>query len=140
MDDPEAKRAFDIYDSGGQGTLSKEDSVQALRVYGLNPTEADIQTIYSDFSSAEGFQLTDFGKLIEKCKATSKTNKEDVTKYFESFVRGEDGKADVRELKAALTGSGDALSDNEVDEAFSKFASEGKIDIREFVEAIFKVN
>lgn len=140
MDDPEAKRAFDIYDSNGQGTLSKEDSVQALRVYGLNPTEADILVIYGDFSSTEGFQLEDFGKLIEKCKATSRTNKEDVTKYFESFVKGEDRKADVRELKAALTGSGDALSNSEIDEAFSKFASEGRIDIYEFVEAIFRVN
>lgn len=115
MEENKEKSVFDIFDRGSADSISKEDTIQALRVYGLNPTEEELLELFAELESKTEFCFKDFSKLIKKCQKISKVTRETVAQFFETFNASGDGLVDAEELKAALMTSGDALNQDEID-------------------------
>ena len=85
MEEAKEKSVFDIFDRNANDSISKEDAVQALRVYGLNPTEDELAEIFAEHDPSSRFTFKNFCKLVKRCKQTSKVTKETVGQFLETF-------------------------------------------------------
>ena len=135
MEESPEKGVFDIFDRGRTGQISREDAVQGLRVLGLNPTEAEVGSLFENLGEQVSFE--EFTQLAKNCRKSSKTTKEEVAKFFESLEKREGDYVDLQELKTALMNSGDALSEAEIRQVFSKYEGSTRIKVSEFINEIF---
>ena len=137
------KDIFTLFDKKGQGSIAKAQFGDYLRAIGYNPTNAQIEEILSS-ASQDALSLDDIASLIESHQemldSTTNGKIEDFIKAFQVFDKENTGKVTVGDIRYMLTGLGDKLSDEEVDELLKgvEIDSDGGIDYKKFMEDILR--
>lgn len=137
------KDIFTLFDKKGQGSIAKPQFGDYLRAIGYNPTNAQIEEILSA-ASQDTLSLDDISSLIESHQemldSTTNGKIEDFIKAFQVFDKENTGKVTVGDIRYMLTGLGDKLSDEEVDELLKgvEIDSDGGIDYKKFMEDILR--
>ena len=136
------KDIFTLFDKNGQGSIPKDVVGDYLRAIGYNPTNKQVTEILS--GSGEALTLPEVEELVKKNEAmldaTTKGKLEDFVKAFQVFDKDNTGKVSVGDLRYMLTGLGEKLTDEEVDELLKgiEVDSEGQIDYKKFIEDVLR--
>ncbi|KAL3230095.1 Cell division control protein 4 [Nakaseomyces bracarensis] len=136
------KDIFTLFDKKGQGSIPKDVVGDYLRAIGYNPTNKQVADILS--GSGETLTLDEVEKLVSSHQdlldATTKGKVEDFVKAFQVFDKDNTGKVSVGDLRYMLTGLGEKLTDEEVDELLKgvEVDSEGMIDYKKFIEDVLR--
>lgn len=137
-----SKDIFTLFDKQAKGTIGKQQVGDYLRAIGYNPTNALVEEIVAN--SGEELSLSDLEKLVgeneEKLEQTTEGKVEDFVKAFQVFDKDNTGKVSPGDIRYLLTGLGERLSDEEVDELMKgvEVDSDGMIDYRKFVEDVLR--
>ncbi|CAL9732953.1 myosin light chain 1 [Monosporozyma unispora] len=138
------KDIFTLFDKKAQGSIGRDLVGDYLRAIGYNPTNKQVQDLVESQGNGEQFTLEQLEKLItdnqQLLDATTQGRLEDFVKAFQVFDKENTGKVTVGDLKYMLTGLGEKLSDDEVEELLKgvEVDSEGGIDYRKFIEDILR--
>ncbi|CAL9738441.1 myosin light chain 1 [Monosporozyma servazzii] len=138
------KDIFTLFDKKAQGSISRDLVGDYLRAIGYNPTNKQVQELVESQGNGEQFTLEQLEQLIadnqKLLDATTQGKLEDFVKAFQVFDKENTGKVTVGDLKYMLTGLGEKLSDDEVEELLKgiEVDSEGGIDYRKFIEDILR--
>eukprot|EP00095_Tigriopus_kingsejongensis_P012274 maker-scaffold577_size191314-snap-gene-0.34 protein:Tk12274 transcript:maker-scaffold577_size191314-snap-gene-0.34-mRNA-1 annotation:"striated muscle-like" len=110
----EFRRAFDLFDNDGSGTISSRELIQAMQNLNLKPREEEIQNIVRQIDSDSGgtIDFLEFLSLMgNKMKAMKK--EEDVVQVFRIFDRDRNGYITASELRFAMNQLGYPIDQNE---------------------------
>ncbi|KAJ2345355.1 myosin II light chain, partial [Coemansia sp. RSA 2618] len=140
----EFKEAFGLFDRTGHGKIPLSSLGTLLRALGQNPTEAEVQDITGELSSAddEGIDFERFVKIVMRPNGFSSANSEssfnEFVQAFQVFDRDGGGFISAGELRYVLTSLGEALSDAEVDELLKGVPMDkhGNINYEELVRTL----
>ncbi|AGO13126.1 AaceriAFL030Cp [[Ashbya] aceris (nom. inval.)] len=136
------KDIFTLFDKQAKGTISKSQLGDYLRAIGYNPTNALIQEIGSRLP--EQLTLEDIASVEQShakvLEATTEGRLEDFIKAFQVFDKENTGKVTVGDIRYMLTGLGERLTDDEVDELMKgvEVDSEGGVDYKKFIEDVLR--
>ncbi|CCK70896.1 Mlc1p KNAG_0F02310 [Huiozyma naganishii CBS 8797] len=135
------KDIFTLFDKKGEGAIGSPLVGDYLRAIGFNPTNQQVTELVG---SKGTFTFEELNGLVsgnqELLDATTRGKPDDFIKAFQVFDKANTGKVSVGDLRYMLTGLGEKLSDNEVDELLKgvEVDSEGGIDYRRFIEDILR--
>ncbi|KAL6939534.1 hypothetical protein ACO0RG_003376 [Hanseniaspora osmophila] len=135
------KDIFTLFDKKNEGKITQGQLGDFLRAVGYNPTNALVHELAGTSSS---FTLNEIDQLVLENKqvleATTQASVQDFMKAFQVFDKDGSGKISVGDLKYMLTGLGEKLNEDEVDEVLKGVESDqdGMIDYKKFVEDILK--
>lgn len=138
------KDIFTLFDKKAQGSIGRDLVGDYLRAIGYNPTNKQVHELVESQGNGEQFTLEQLEQLIadnQKLLDTTTQGKlEDFVKAFQVFDKENTGKVTVGDLKYMLTGLGEKLSDDEVEELLKgiEVDSEGGIEYRKFIEDILR--
>ena len=140
------KEKFLLFDEDGSGSISKEELGAAMRYMGLNPTEAEVQTMLDSLDEDGTCQLEfpEFLKLMSQIKnhdplsfdlSGQLTTKQiaEIQEKFLQFDDDQDGVIDKSELGAILRYMGQTPTDLELEDILSKLDEDGT-NVLEFPE------
>ncbi|CAG98263.1 Mlc1 [Kluyveromyces lactis] len=136
------KDIFTLFDKQAKGSISKAQVGDYLRAIGYNPTNALVEEVVA--SSGDELTLGDLEKLVkdneEKLEQTTQGKVEDFIKAFQVFDKDNTGKVSPGDIRYLLTGLGERLTDEEVDELMKgiEIDSDGLIDYKKFVEDVLR--
>ncbi|CDO95800.1 unnamed protein product [Kluyveromyces dobzhanskii CBS 2104] len=136
------KDIFTLFDKQAKGSISKAQVGDYLRAIGYNPTNALVEEVVA--SSGDELTLNDLEKLVkdneEKLEQTTQGKVEDFIKAFQVFDKDNTGKVSPGDIRYLLTGLGERLTDEEVDELMKgiEIDSDGLIDYKKFVEDVLR--
>jgi myosin regulatory light chain 12 len=112
------KESFTLLDKDGDGVISPEDLGAMLASLGLDSSPAAVQQHLA--SAPSPFNLASYlTHLSQHLGLLSPVA--DLLAAFEAFDENDDGTVDVEELKAALTGMGERMTQEDVDRALKGF-------------------
>ncbi|XBW34842.1 hypothetical protein QEN19_000409 [Hanseniaspora menglaensis] len=132
---------FTLFDKKNEGIISKEKVGDYLRAIGYNPSQQQINNILSS-SSKETFSFDALNQLVDEnnsiLQSTINKSYKDFVKAFKIFDTNQTGKIAIGDLKYMLTGLGEKLSYEEVDEILKGVSVDenGLIDYEEFIKEI----
>lgn len=132
---------FTLFDKKNEGIISKEKVGDYLRAIGYNPSEQQISNILSN-NTKESFSFNALNQLVDDnndvLQSTINKSYKDFLKAFKIFDTNQTGKIAIGDLKYMLTGLGEKLSYDEVDEILKGVSVDenGLIDYEEFVKEI----
>lgn len=136
------KDIFTLFDKQAKGMISKSQLGDYLRAIGYNPTNALIQEISVN---QPDYLTLDQIKSIEEfngrsLKATTEGRLDDFVKAFQVFDKNNTGKVTVGDIRYMLTGLGERLSDEEVDELMKgiEVGPDGTVDYKNFIEDVLR--
>lgn len=138
------KDIFTLFDKKGQGSISNQLFGDYLRAVGYNPTNQQTLDILSESKAEDSLTFDEITSIIEKNQdlltSTTEAKVEDFLKAFQVFDKDGSGKVSVGDLKYMLTGLGEKLSDEEVDELLKgvEIDNDGGIDYKKFIEDILR--
>lgn len=136
------KDIFTLFDKQAKGTISKNQLGDYLRAIGYNPTNSWVQKISTDLN--DQLSLDDINMLVSSNQSsldsTTHGKLEDFIKAFQVFDKENTGKVSIGHIRYMLTGLGERLSDEEVDELMKgvEVDSNGGIDYRKFIEDVLR--
>ncbi|EDO19442.1 hypothetical protein Kpol_1002p90 [Vanderwaltozyma polyspora DSM 70294] len=136
------KDIFTLFDKKGQGAIPSQLVADYLRAVGYNPTNQQTNDILSSSGSPDTLSFDQLSQLIEDNKdtleATTTAQVDDFIKAFQVFDKENTGKVSVGDLKYMLTGLGEKLSEQEVDELLKgvQIDQDGGIDYKKFIQDI----
>ncbi|KAH3903392.1 probable Myosin light chain 1 [Saccharomycodes ludwigii] len=139
------KDIFTLFDKKAQGTIPVTQLGDFLRAIGYNPTNSLVSDlIKKNFTNTNDISLNDIDNLITSNKAvlesTTNASVDDFIKAFQVFDKENTGKISIGDLKYMLTGLGERLNEDEVDELLKGVEStdDGMIEYRSFIDDILK--
>ncbi|CCC69925.1 hypothetical protein NCAS_0D03440 [Naumovozyma castellii] len=138
------KDIFTLFDKKGQGAISKELFGDYLRAIGYNPTNQQVSDILESAGVDSNLSLNEITKIVEdnqkELDATTQGKVEDFVKAFQVFDKENTGKVSVGDIRYMLTGLGEKLTDEEVDELLKgvEIDGEGQIDYKKFIEDVLR--
>lgn len=136
------KDIFTLFDKQAKGSISKVQVGDYLRAIGYNPTNALVEEIVAN--SGDEVTLSELESLVknneEKLEQTTQGKVEDFVKAFQVFDKDGTGKVTPGDIRYLLTGLGERLTDEEVDELMKgiEIDSDGLIDYKKFVEDVLR--
>ncbi|ORX90035.1 EF-hand [Basidiobolus meristosporus CBS 931.73] len=134
----EYKEVFSLHDIHGDGSIPPASVGQLLRTLGQNPTEAELNSIYSAF----GGKKIDFAVFLDILYRGGGANIESAYKsspdIFEVFNMDGSGLISIGELRYVLTTFGEQLTENEVEEFLHEVDKDnsGFVDYNAFVNLL----
>ncbi|CCH57979.1 hypothetical protein TBLA_0A01790 [Henningerozyma blattae CBS 6284] len=137
------KDIFTLFDKKGQGAISTQLFGDYLRAVGYNPTNQLTQDILKT-SSKDQLSFDDINLLIKENEksltATTDAKVDDFIKAFQVFDKENTGKVSVGDIRYMLTGLGEKLSDEEVDELLKgvQVDADGSVNYKKFIEDIIR--
>ncbi|CCD26709.1 Mlc1p NDAI_0I01400 [Naumovozyma dairenensis CBS 421] len=138
------KDIFTLFDKKGQGAISKELFGDYLRAIGYNPTNQQVNDILINGNASSSLTLEQISELVQanqaELDATTNGKVEDFIKAFQVFDKENTGKVSVGDIRYMLTGLGEKLTDEEVDELLKgiEIDGDGQIDYRKFIEDVLR--
>lgn len=144
------KDIFTLFDKKAQGAIDSSMVGDYLRAIGYNPTNKQVQDLIESHNNSSSvgndgtFTLDQLEQLIadnqQLLDSTTQGKVEDFIKAFQVFDKDNTGKVTVGDLKYMLTGLGEKLTDDEVEELLKgiEVDSDGGIDYRKFIEDILR--
>lgn len=136
------KDIFTLFDKQAKGAIPKQQLGDYLRAIGYNPTNQLVEEVSGE--AADELTLDDITGLISKNKdalqATTQGKVEDFIKAFQVFDKENTGKVTVGDIRYMLTGLGERLSDDEVDELLKgvEVDTNGGVDYKKFIEDVLR--
>ena len=140
------KEKFLLFDEDGSGSISKEELGAAMRYMGLNPTEAEVQSMLDSLDEDGTCQLEfpEFLKLMSQIKnhdplsfdLTGQLTTKQIAEIQEKFLQfddDQDGVIDKSELGAILRYMGQTPTDLELEDILLKLDEDGT-NVLEFPE------
>lgn len=137
------KDIFTLFDKKGCGSISNQQFGDYLRAIGYNPTNAQVGDILNG-TSGDVLTLDQITELISKNQelldATTTGKIDDFIKAFQVFDKENTGRVTIGDIRYMLTGLGEKLSDEEVDELLKgvEADADGSIDYKKFMEDILR--
>ncbi|KAH3854086.1 neo-calmodulin-like isoform X2 [Dreissena polymorpha] len=136
------RELFEAFDNDNSGSISIRELKKGLRCIGSNPSRQEIREIMNEMGVKKGQSINyqQFSNCMAKyCtdhpQTDKKTVENDLRKSFDMFDKDKSGFVEKEELRKVLTGLGEKLTPQEVDEMF-KVADkngDGRINKEEFV-------
>ena len=96
----EIKKAFDLFDTSGSGTIEKKELKVALYALGFTPSKDDLTKLIQDFSKDKSDRI-DFAEFLDIMitKMSEKDSATEIEKAFHLFDVDGDGKITFSDLK-----------------------------------------
>ncbi|XP_075240706.1 neo-calmodulin-like isoform X1 [Convolutriloba macropyga] len=156
-------QSFKFFDRNPEdNTIKQNELADALRCFGLNPTNQDVEQLTAEFdtnskrtfsskssssSSSSSSQAVcranvKYSSMIElsefismACEILAKHDPDRLKSAFDFFDVNRDGFISADELKKAMTENGDTMSDEEVQEMLDELDidNDNKINVHEFI-------
>lgn len=120
----EAKDAFDLFDSTGNGTIDIKELKVAIRALGFDPTREELRTIVAD-SDGNGTVTFDEFLQVVKAKMASRDPAEEIAKAFRLFDDDGSGKISFKNLKRVAKELGEDITDDELQEMIDEADRDG---------------
>lgn len=137
----DCKKVFDILDSDHSGSIDLKELGMGLRAMGLNPTEGEVRELMNaaDVNHDSKLSYDEFSRLYSECFNNSSTNRDQVVQFFNSLDKDKNGTLNANELREALIGGPEPLSEEEINTIIQDFDknNDGKINLQEFLDGIF---
>jgi len=136
--DPERewKEAFALFDKGGNGYITTEELRIVLEQLGANASPQQVKEfVQSVDDNGDGrIQFTEFLQLMNK-RVKSDVSLDTLRAAFRALDEKGTGKVHAGELRYVLTGLGDRLSNDEVDEILKEVGTDtdGHIDYEQLL-------
>jgi len=143
------ENAFLLYDTIGDLKMDIDLLGEAIRAFGLNPSQADINKLVDELSSSGSRRISfeEFYPIYQSLHASQSNNepaikrrsrnKADFISCFRVFDQEQNGTISVGELQHILTNFGECLSAEEVNTLTRDLESkDGTVDIEEFVNLV----
>jgi Ca2+-binding EF-hand superfamily protein len=135
----EARGAFDLFDTTGNGSIEQKDLKIALMCLGFEKTTKDeIRRIVSEMDTGGGFIDFDrFIKIIQEL-LPSRNPREELEEAFKLFDIDGTGRITFKNLKDVVTSMGEQLTEQEIIEIIAEAdkRGEGDITLDEFIDLI----
>merc|ERR1712192_387039 len=134
------KEVFQLFDTKGDGLIQVTQVGDVLRALGQNPTEGDVKKLVQSTNSKGGSEArVTFETFLPLLQAVSGKK---ITDTVDDFVEGlrhfdkeGNGRISAIELRQLLTGLGEKMSEEEVEQLIhGKEDSQGNINYEEFVK------
>lgn len=138
------KDIFTLFDKKGQGHISNQLFGDYLRAIGYNPTNDLILQILKNDNNPDTLTFDEINKIINKNESdliqTTHAKPDDFIKAFQVFDKENTGKVSVGDIRYMLTGLGEKLTDEEVDELLKgvQVDDDGMVNYKKFIEDIIR--
>eukprot|EP00039_Didymoeca_costata_P028116 m.20070 g.20070 ORF g.20070 m.20070 type:complete len:133 (+) comp6743_c0_seq1:28-426(+) len=128
----ELEAVFELFDKDGSG-IAPGDLGTALRTAGKMPSDEDV-------AEMSGGGAVDKAKFLELCGKEETPKQSEVLTAFEVFDQQGGGYISLNELKHVMKNLGEGLDDSLLEKMSQACApdSEGQVNIRHFVDVLFK--
>ncbi|XP_077156493.1 uncharacterized protein LOC143819153 [Paroedura picta] len=139
----EIREAFDLFDTDDSGTIDAKELYVALHTLGFETNKGEVRKIIAE-TGKEGCSFINFDEFLSIIlkKMSEKDNKEEVLKAFQLFDTEGKGKISFKNLKDAISETGEEISDEELQEMIEEADcdGDGEIDQKEFLRIMKKSN
>jgi len=134
----ELKLAFELFDEGGSGALTKSDLKAICDKFALKvgPKEIDDMFKEADVTGSGKIGFTEFMSMMARRMKQTDTEDE-LTEAFRVFDPYNEGSIPEKELTNALTSTGDKLSKEELDEFLKTCVVDGQVQYKTFVNLLY---
>lgn len=142
------EEAFRIYDTIGDSKMDLDLLGEALRAFGLNPTEGEVNKLIKELSSSDSMRITfeEFYPIYQSLQLSQSNmssrqtqRKADFISCFRVFDTEQNGTISVGELQHIMTNFGEYMTADEVNILTHDLVNEdGTVDIEEFVQSVIK--
>ena len=124
----EIKKAFDLFDTSGSGTIEKKELKVALYALGFSPSKDDLNKLIGMFDKDKSGRI-DFAEFLEIMitKMSEKDSSQEIEKAFELFDLDKDDKITFDDLKKVAIELNETMTDEELLEMLSA-GGKGKSD------------
>ncbi|CAD5120148.1 DgyrCDS8724 [Dimorphilus gyrociliatus] len=134
------KDMFMVFDQDGDETITIKELGTVMRALGQHPTEAELNAIIAEID-ADGNGIIEFPEFVDLMSRRpwgKLGSDEELRGAFQVFDKGNDGTIDVKEIRSVLTGSGEKLTDEQLDELLNTLTpdGEGKLRYEDMVKII----
>lgn len=140
----DVKDVFEAIDENNNGSIDVSELAKGLRGLGLNPTNAEVKELLSEFDEDQNnvLSLEEFTRLFVKSLTTFTNTEEILREQFKKLDIDGNGKVDVQELRKVLLQGDEKLDDDEAEKIIEEFDTngDGMIDIEEFISGVLGRN
>uniref|UniRef100_A0A673V118 Centrin 1 n=2 Tax=Suricata suricatta TaxID=37032 RepID=A0A673V118_SURSU len=128
----EVRKAFDLFDADGSGTIDVKELKVAMRALGFEPRKEEMKKMISevDKQGTGKISFNDFLAVMTQ-KMTEKDTKEEILKAFRLFDDDETGKISFKNLKRVAYELGENLTDEELQEMIDEADRDGDGEVNE---------
>merc|ERR1712203_438493 len=136
------KEVFQLFDTKGDGLIQVTQVGDVLRALGQNPTEGDVKKLVQSTNSKGGpdarVTFETFLPLLQAVSGKKITDTvDDFVEGLRHFDKEGNGRISAIELRHLLTGLGEKMSEEEVEQLIhGKEDSQGNINYEEFVKMV----
>merc|ERR1711877_122 len=136
------KEVFQLFDTKGDGLIQVAQVGEVLRALGQNPTEGDVKKLVQSTNSKGGpdsrVTFETFLPLLQAVSGKKITDTvDDFVEGLRHFDKEGNGRISAIELRHLLTGLGEKMSEEEVEQLIhGKEDSQGNINYEEFVKMV----
>jgi len=136
------KEVFQLFDTKGDGLIQVSQVGDVLRALGQNPTEGDVKKLVQSTKSGGGpdsrVTFETFLPLLQAVSSKKITDTvDDFVEGLRHFDKEGNGRISAIELRHLLTGLGEKMSEEEVEQLIhGKEDSQGNINYEEFVKMV----
>ncbi|XP_033727000.1 neo-calmodulin-like isoform X2 [Pecten maximus] len=120
VQDEKLREMFDAIDTDKDGRLSLDELIKWYHVMGLNPTQEEVKTVL-DQCDANGSTYIEYDEYKDKLKIrmdAAVAERDSLMNAFRTLDKKAEGTVSCLTLRTVLTGTGDALDDEWIDEIF----------------------
>ena len=111
----EIKKAFDLFDTSGSGTIEKKELKVALYALGFTPSKEQLTDLIQNFSKDKSDRI-DFAEFLDIMitKMSEKDTASEIEKAFHLFDVDQDGWITFEDLKEVARELGETMTDEEL--------------------------
>lgn len=135
----EAKDAFDLFDTTGNGVIEQKELKVALMTLGFEATREEIRNLVSELdpSNTDTLNFNEFVQIVETLLAGRDTIAE-LTEAFKLFDIDGTGKITAKNLMDVVASMNEQLTEPEINEIIAEAdkRGEGNITLEEFIDLI----
>ena len=133
----ELKETFVLFDKNGDGSISKDEFKEALRLFGQKPTDMQLQEMINsvDKDGSGAIEFSEFTILMGK-HLKEKDSEVELKAAFNFFDIDRDGFITAPELRVVLRKLGEKMTDEEIDDIVKEGDKDGdgRINYQEFLD------
>ena len=127
---------FSHFDKKNQGTVSRKDFGEIMRMMSKNPTEKELDEMFKESGLPTDWGKINMTELLEHfILPEKKINKEGILNLLRSFDKSGSGTISKSDLKDVLSKKGEKMTEEQLDEVFRLFGqSDSNINYNDFLQ------